>query len=148
MRFIKQLFTWWSGQTLGTRLFTLLRGKLIGEDEYGNRYYENGDGSRRWVIYHDYSEASQVGAQWHGWLHHSFDNRPGREPLERQDWERPHQENLTGTEGAYSPATSLYADIDGPGGQGAGGSRYAGDAGYSAWTPDHSAKNSPSRAGK
>ena len=35
-----QLFTWWNGQTLGTRFFTWRFGNKVGQDEFGNTYYE------------------------------------------------------------------------------------------------------------
>ena len=38
---LKEIFTWWNHQTLGTRLFTLFFGKLVGEDDFGNKYYES-----------------------------------------------------------------------------------------------------------
>ena len=41
LTFFKQLFTWWNQQTLGTRIYTLLNGNLVGEDEFGNKYYES-----------------------------------------------------------------------------------------------------------
>ena len=53
--FLAQFFTWWNGQTLGTRFHTWRVGKRVGEDEFGNVYYEGGTDSegrtRRWVIY-------------------------------------------------------------------------------------------------
>ena len=36
----KQIFVWWNQQTLGTRIYTLLYGKFVGQDEFGNKYYE------------------------------------------------------------------------------------------------------------
>ena len=36
----KQIFTWWNGNTINTRFFTWLNGKRVGEDEFGNVYYE------------------------------------------------------------------------------------------------------------
>ena len=41
LTFFKEIFTWWNGQTLGTRLQTIFFGKLVGEDELGNKYYQN-----------------------------------------------------------------------------------------------------------
>ena len=37
-----QFFTWWNGQTLGTRLWTWRTGTKVGEDGAGNIYYEGG----------------------------------------------------------------------------------------------------------
>jgi NADH:ubiquinone oxidoreductase subunit len=37
--FFTQFFTWWNGQTLGTRFHTWRFGELVGTDEFGNRYY-------------------------------------------------------------------------------------------------------------
>ena len=50
MSFLKQIFTWWHKQTLGTFVYTLLAGKFVGEDEFGNKYYSNSKGKKRWVI--------------------------------------------------------------------------------------------------
>ena len=54
---IKQIFTWWNSQTLGTFLYTIFFGKLVGRDEFGNKYYQNKKG-RRWVIYNGEINAS------------------------------------------------------------------------------------------
>ena len=48
--FFKQIFIWWHRQTVGTFIYTLLTGKLVGKDEFGNKYYSNSKG-KRWVIY-------------------------------------------------------------------------------------------------
>ena len=44
--FLAQFFTWWNGQTLGTRFHTWRKGTRVGEDEFGNVYYEGGDPRR------------------------------------------------------------------------------------------------------
>ena len=56
---IKEIFTWWNKQTFGTRLNTILFGKLVGEDSSGNKYYESKSG-KRWVIYNGEVEASKI----------------------------------------------------------------------------------------
>lgn len=99
--------TWWNGQTLNTQLFTSRYGKKVGEDEAGNVFYQTKDGKRRWVIFNGEAEASRVSPDWHGWLHHTWDEPPTDKPLVRKDWEKPHQENMTGTSVAYAPAGSL-----------------------------------------
>jgi len=79
--FIKRLFAWWDGATLGTLLTVSWRGEKIGCDEFGNCYYQERRPSfegkpRRWVIYKGYADASRVPVAWHGWLHHTFDAPP------------------------------------------------------------------------
>ena len=39
---LTQIFTWWNGQTIGTRFHTWRFGKKVGQDELGNTYYEGG----------------------------------------------------------------------------------------------------------
>ncbi len=107
MEFLKRLVTWWNGQTLGTQLFTARRGVKVGEDDQGNIYYETRDGKRRWVIYNGEAEASRVSPEWHGWLHHTWNDPPTKTPLKHKAWEKPHQENLTGTLAAYAPPGSI-----------------------------------------
>ena len=43
--FLTQFFTWWNGQTLGTRFHTWRYGTEVGHDEFGNIYYEGGKDS-------------------------------------------------------------------------------------------------------
>ena len=57
------------------------KGKLVGEDEFGNKYFENTSyqsGRHRWVEYADLDNynASTVPSEWHGWLSH-VDDEPG-----------------------------------------------------------------------
>lgn len=125
-RFIVQALTWWNGRTLGTWWHTLLHGRRVGEDAAGNVYYESRrDGRRRWVIYSGESEASRVPPDWHGWLHHTFEQPPTEAALPRKPWEREHVENRTGQSDAYRPAGSLHGAAARP--------HATGD--YEAWVP-------------
>ena len=126
MSILSQLFTWWNGQTLGTRLFTARKGELVGEDAEGNKYYQTQGGKRRWVIYNGVCEASKVSPDWHGWLHYTFDEPPKDGELPRRSWEKDHKPNLTGTDGAYHPPGSVFTATARP--------RVAGD--YEAWQPE------------
>ena len=107
MNFLLRLLTWWNSQTIGTQLHTWRKGVAVGEDAQGNRFYRSSDDKRRWVIYNGETEASRVAPEWHGWLHHTWDSPPTDTPLAHKPWERPHQENLTGTVQAYAPAGSI-----------------------------------------
>jgi NADH:ubiquinone oxidoreductase subunit len=130
--FLKQFFTWWNGQTLGTRFYTWRNGEFVGEDEFGNRYYRapsaipDSISEHRWVIYNGYAEASAIPPGWYGWMHHRTDVPPSREPYSRREWEKPHCPNLTGTPGAYHPPGSIV----GPGRPSAARPE------YEAWKPE------------
>ena len=110
---LKRLVTWWDGQSLGTQLWTARHGHEVGRDEAGNVYYRNADDTRRWVIYEGQNDASRVGPEWYGWLHHTFPKPPTEDPIARKPWEKPHHENLTGTEGAFFRKGSIRrADVE------------------------------------
>lgn len=109
MSLLAQIFTWWNGQTLGTRIFTWRKGEKVGEDADGNVFYRSHDDKKRWVIYAGEAEASHVSPDWHGWLHHTFKTPPTEAPLKKQSWEQPHHPNLTGTADAYRPSGSMLA---------------------------------------
>ena len=40
-KLLLEIFTWWNGQTLGTRMHTLINGRLVGSDLDGNKYFIN-----------------------------------------------------------------------------------------------------------
>lgn len=125
MSLIKQLFTWWDGQTAGTRLWTWRKGELVGEDAQGNRYYRERNGNRRWVIYAGPVDASRVPPEWHGWLHYTVDELPTESAHPHKQFEKPHQPNLTGTPSAYRPEGSILSHGERP--------KATGD--YEAWSP-------------
>ena len=99
--------TWWNSQTWGTQFYTWRNGVKVGDDNEGNSYFETSDGKRRWVIFNGEAEASRVNPDWHGWLHHTWDEPPTKAPLVHKPWEKPHVENLTGTPAAYAPPGSI-----------------------------------------
>lgn len=131
--FLTQFFTWWNGQTLGTRFFTWRAGEFVGEDEFGNRYYRRKGGKidpalgfdRRWVIYNGPAEASTIPPGWYGWMHHSVDVPPTEAEYAPREWQKPHRANMTGTPEAYRPPGSILTPERRP--------RVTGD--YDAWSP-------------
>jgi NADH:ubiquinone oxidoreductase subunit len=133
---LREIFTWWTGATLGAR-WQISRGShLVGEDEFGNRYFETSGQryqsqgrDRRFVIYKGYADASKVPPDWHGWLHHTFEQPPTVEPLKRRPWEIDYQPNLTGTIWAWRAPGSLAR----------GGERPTVTADYEPWKPDEEA---------
>ncbi|MDC0876573.1 NADH-ubiquinone oxidoreductase subunit NDUFA12 family protein [Candidatus Pelagibacter sp.] len=99
---LKKIFTWWNQDTFGTRLKTIFFGKLIGNDELGNKYYESKD-RKRWVVYADLIDASKIPVEWYSWIHYIPNKIEKDHNLKKYDWQKPHQSNLTGTEEAYYP---------------------------------------------
>ena len=124
MDLLKRIFTWWNGQTVGTALWTRRKGTEVGRDDEGNIYYVNADKSRRWVIYNGEADASRVAPEWHGWLHHMWEEPPSKVPVPNKPWEKPHLPNLTGTPMAYAPAGSIRRTDPEP------------RSDYEAWTPE------------
>ena len=130
MTILGKIFTWWDGATIGTHLWSWRHGEKIGTDAQGNAYYRGGkhpDGrERRWVIYQGANDASRVPAEWHGWLHGSFDGVPESNLPPPRIWEADYEPNATGTAAAYRPAGALER----------GGRRAAASGDYEAWSPD------------
>ena len=117
------------GMNIGTRIFTALHGRLVGQDADGNRYYEErrpvaGRRTRRWVAYRGVPEASVVPPEWHAWLHHVTDQPIPAEA--RRFWQKPHVPNRTGTPESYRPPGHDYR----------GGQRQRATGDYEAWVPE------------
>ena len=132
MGILSKIFTWWDGATIGTLLDSSLRGEQVGTDAQGNRYFrakkpKSVDGrERRWVIYAGANDASCVPAEWHGWLHGSFDGVPESNLPPPRIWEVDYTPNATGTAQAYRPQGALER----------GGHRARATGDYQAWSPD------------
>jgi NADH:ubiquinone oxidoreductase subunit len=131
MGIFSEIFSWWGGNTWSNRIYTALRGRQVGEDEYGNRYYVQTKGvgplgvPRRWVIYRDLAEASLIPPEWHGWMHYTVDEPPPAEPAPKHPWQLGPKMNLTGTPLAWRPQGSILTPQSRP--------KATGD--YEAWQP-------------
>ena len=89
-------------------LHTWLHGRRVGMDTEGNTYYagkprKGTARERRWVLYKDAPEASNVPPEGHGWLHHQTNAVPGNDNPLRRPWQKPHVPNMTGTKARYLP---------------------------------------------
>ena len=115
------------------RFVTLFSGaRKVGTDMQGNVYYRASPRKgykreRRWVIYNGVAEASKVPPEWHGWLHHQTDVVPAQAgESHRRAWQKPHQQNMTGTTQAYRPPGHILE----------GGQRAKATGDYEAWKPE------------
>jgi NADH:ubiquinone oxidoreductase subunit len=131
MGFFSKIFTWWNGATIGTALFSALNGEHIGTDGQGNKYFRSKKKTasgleRRWVIYDGANDASRVPAEWHGWLHHSYDDLPESHLPPPKIWEVDYTPNPTGGPTAYRPQGALER----------GGQRARASTDYESWAPE------------
>lgn len=125
MSFFGKIFTWWDGATIGTLLYSWRRGKEVGCDSLGNRYFSTTDDKRRWVLYVGPNDASCVPPEWHGWLHGSLADVPAVSLPPRRAWQTEPELNLTGSVAAYRPAGAPEN----------GGLRATASGDYEAWQP-------------
>ena len=77
-------------------------GKFVGKDSFGNKYYESKKG-KRWVIYSSEIDASKIPVEWYSWMHFTHNKIEKNHKLEKYNWQKTHQENLTGTDKAFYP---------------------------------------------
>lgn len=137
MGILSKIFTWWDGATVGTLLDSRRHGEHVGTDAQGNRYFRAksakagvynplGGRERRWVIYAGANDASRVPAEWHGWLHGTYDGVPESFLPAPRVWEVDFTPNRTGTDEAYRPQGALER----------GGRRAHATGDYQAWSPD------------
>ncbi|XP_003739900.1 probable NADH dehydrogenase [ubiquinone] 1 alpha subcomplex subunit 12 [Galendromus occidentalis] len=118
LRVIQENGGWLNSLLKLYRYDTLKSGRLVGTDDYGNRYYENKEyfmGRDRWVEYADKVrldyDGSQIPAEWYGWMHHKTDIPPTLRPPPKYKWLAQHTENMTGTSRQYVPYDTVPPKI-------------------------------------
>ncbi len=127
MAILSRLFTWWDGATVGTSIFTWMKGEEVGRDDRGNVYYRHrSNPRRRWVIYPADNDGSRVPPGWQLWLKGTIDELPEKELPPKRPFEKPPEPNPTGTMAAFRPDGSLAASRIRP----------ASTGDYEPWTPD------------
>ena len=55
------------------------------------------------MIYAAEIDASKIPVEWFSWMHFTRNKIENNHELKKYDWQKPHQENLTGTDSAYYP---------------------------------------------
>lgn len=94
----------------------LIKGaKLVGADEFHNRYYEMKQTDylgrkKRICIYFGTVEASKIPSNWHNWMHYSSSSKINCKKL---FWMKSHTPNVTGTEYAFCPNYHTQSNIHG-----------------------------------
>ena len=98
---LKQIFTLVEQKHFWNFLKTLFFGKLVGTDEFGNKYYKNKK-DERWVIYARDIEATKITSDWFLWMHHTVNELPS-DTVKKYNWQKSHSHNLSGSNKAYKP---------------------------------------------
>ena len=124
---LAKIFTWWNGATVGTGLWTRLRGDEVGKDEAGNVYFRDKKNSaRRWVIYEGSNDGSRVPPAWQMWLKGTIEDLPEKALPPIRKFQQAPTANLTGTMAAFRPDGAL----------GSGKVRPASTGDYEPWIPE------------
>ena len=76
-----------------SKLMIRLTAQKVGQDEFGNQYFETrksrrGQRKRRYVLYKGQVEASKVPSDWHGWLHYTEQLPPPEKGYAVHDWQQ------------------------------------------------------------
>ncbi len=110
-------------------IIILIFSSKVGEDQYGNKYYESnnkcvGKRKKRFVRYNGIVESSKVPPMWHAWLHYIEEKVPAKK-RRVHEWQKSHIPNLTGTVFATKPKASISKS----------GERQKSHADYEPWKP-------------
>lgn len=114
----KSTVDWFRPLLDGNRFIQLLeqgpRGHLVGEDRFGNKYFENNDlpyDRKRWVIYKEkrifgpnsYTPTS-IPPEWHAWINYINDYPPTKYEYKKPIYYLASSDKSpTGTPAAYQP---------------------------------------------
>ena len=93
---------------VGTIINTILFGKKIGTDDFGNFYYVNKN-NKRWVVYNKNNDASSVPPDWQALLTYTLNDTP-KENSKKNKWQIKHQPNTTGINNIIIKSTQNNKD--------------------------------------
>lgn len=113
------------------RIKIFLSCNKVGDDEFGNSYYEekhrSNNKKKRYVIYNGIIESSKVPSEWHHWLHYTSEEVPvNNSNNKKYSWQKIHLPNLIGTSHSYSPSTNSKRAED-----------KKANKSYQSWTPEN-----------
>ena len=90
---------------IGTILYTLLNGKKVGEDYYGNIFYiHKKNKKKRWVLYKKQIDPTSLEVEWQIWLTETYKDKEIIINKPSFKWQKNKKANLTGTTASYHPA--------------------------------------------
>lgn len=89
---------------IGTILYSFFRGKKVGQDKIGNKFYVHKEiQSKKWVLYKNNIDPTSLEVKWQIWLTSTNSNLPTTIEKSNFIWQKDKQPNLTGTVDSYHP---------------------------------------------
>ena len=93
---------------IGTILYSFLKGKKIGQDKIGNKFYVHKKiKNKKWVLYKHNIDPTSLDVKWQIWLTSTNSNVPTDIEESNFQWQKDKQPNLTGTVNSYHPNINI-----------------------------------------
>ena len=93
---------------IGTILYSFLKGKKIGQDNIGNKFYIHKKiKNKKWVLYKYSIDPTSLDVKWQIWLTSTNNNVPLTIEENNFKWQKDKKPNLTGTTGSYHPKINV-----------------------------------------
>lgn len=90
--------------SIGTVLYSILRGKKVGRDNQGNVFYVHKKNKRkRWVLYRKQIDPTSLDVKWQIWLTETNIDGETTNNYNNYKWQKSKISNLTGTPNSYHP---------------------------------------------
>ena len=89
---------------IGTLLYSFLKGKKIGQDKIGNKFYiHKKNKNKKWVLFKYKVDPTSLDVKWQIWLTTTNSKVPIAIEENNFKWQKEKQPNLTGTINSYHP---------------------------------------------
>ena len=89
---------------IGTILYSLIKGKKVGQDNHGNTFYvHRKNKKKRWVLYKKQIDPTSLEVKWQIWLT-AININDKITNNNNYSWQKSKKANLTGTIKAYHPS--------------------------------------------
>ena len=89
--------------SLGTLIYSMVFGKVVGKDYFGNKYLvDKKNSKKKWILYSKNINPTLIPVEWQLWLTNSSALPPNQENSS-YNWQKKRKPNETGTFDAYHP---------------------------------------------
>jgi len=96
---------------IGTILYSFLKGKKVGQDQQGNRFYiHRNNKKKRWVLYKKLVDPTSLEVKWQIWLTETNMNEEVTSSNVNYKWQKNKKANQTGTPEAYHPGNETSTE--------------------------------------